>query len=77
MILFFLTKGVKMNKKHKISYLRERIMCDIEKINVLLELITSYRAETHKEAVILARLALAKSRNINKNNEKIGKILGC
>ena len=66
-----------MNKKRKISYLRERIMCDIEKINVLLELITSYRAETHKEAVILARLALSKSKQIDKNNEKIGKILGC
>jgi hypothetical protein len=65
-----------MSKKRQISYLREKIMCDIEKVNVLLEIITSYRTETYKEAVILARLALAKSRNISKNNEKIGKILG-
>lgn len=64
-----------MSKEKKLYNLRERIMCDIEKINVLLEIITSYRTETHKEAIILARLALAKSRNIGKNNEKIGKIL--
>lgn len=42
-----------MSKKRKISYLREKIMCDIEKVNVLLEIITSYRTETHTEAVIL------------------------
>lgn len=66
-----------MSKKYKISYLRERIMCDVEKVNLLLEIITSYRTETPTEAVILANLALAKSKNIRKNNEKIGKILGC
>ena len=64
-----------MSKKKKISKLRERIMVDIQDINLLLELITSYRAETHLEAVILARVALEKSKLIDKNNEKIGSIL--
>lgn len=65
-----------MNKKQKIYYLRNKIMCDVEKLNVLLEIITSNRAGTYNEAVILASLALAKSKQIDRNNEKIGKILG-
>lgn len=66
-----------MNKKHKISYLREKIMIDIQDINLLLDLITSYRVETFAEVMILANIAQAKGKRINKNNEKIGKILGC
>lgn len=66
-----------MNKKHKISYLRERIMCDIEKVNLLLEIIASDRIEDLREAYILASIALFKGKQISKNNEKIGKILGC
>lgn len=66
-----------MSKKHKISYLREKIMVDIQDINLLLDLITSYRVETFAEVLTLANIALSKGKQINKNNEKIGKILGC
>ena len=77
MFLFFLTKGAKMSKKRKISYLREMIMCDIEKVKLLLKIITFDKVESLKEAQILANLALLKSKQIDRNNEKIGKILGC
>jgi hypothetical protein len=50
-------------------------MTDIEQVNLLLNFITSYKIETLSEAAILASIALAKGKNINKNNEKIGKIL--
>lgn len=66
-----------MSKKYKISYLREKIMVDIQDINLLLDLITSYRVETFAEVLTLANIALSKGKQINKNNEKIGKILGC
>ncbi|MFA6989259.1 MAG: hypothetical protein WC197_04235 [Candidatus Gastranaerophilaceae bacterium] len=64
-----------MNKKRELYYLRSKIMTDIEQVNLLLNFITSYKIETLSEAAILASIALAKGKNINKNNEKIGKIL--
>jgi hypothetical protein len=64
-----------MSKKHKISYLRSKIMTDIEQVNLLLNFITSYKTETLAEAAILANIALVKGKNISRNNEKIGKIL--
>jgi hypothetical protein len=64
-----------MSKKQKISYLRDRIMCDIQDINVLLDLITSYRVETFSEVMTLANIALTKGKHVSKNNEKIGKLL--
>ncbi|MDD3436364.1 MAG: hypothetical protein PHC64_04335 [Candidatus Gastranaerophilales bacterium] len=66
-----------MSNRHKIIYLRNRIMIDIEKVILLLDVIASDRIETIKEASILARTAWEKCRQINKNNQKIGKILGC
>ncbi len=65
-----------MNKKHQILYLRDKIMHDIKDINVLLDLITSYRVETFAETMTLAYIALEKGKRIDKNNEKIDKILG-
>lgn len=65
-----------MGKKRKIRYLRERIMIDIDKINLLLELIVSRKIENLKDACVLASIALAKSKRIDKNNEKIGTLLG-
>jgi hypothetical protein len=64
-----------MGKKRKIIYLRDRIMIDIEKINLLLDFIASNRIETINEASILASIALDKGKQISKNNEKIGKFL--
>lgn len=66
-----------MSRKRKISYLREKIMIDIQDINLLLDLIVSYRVETFAEAMTLANMALAKGKRIDQNNRKIGKILGC
>lgn len=66
-----------MSKKHKIIYLRNKIMIDIEKVTLLLDIIASDRVENLKETSILANIALFKSKQISKNNEKIGKILGC
>lgn len=65
-----------MSKKRKISYLRDRIMVDIEKISLLLDIIASNRTENLKESSILANIALSKSKQISRNNEKIGKIMG-
>jgi len=64
-----------MSKKRELYYLRSRIMIDIEQITLLLNFISSNKTETLVEASILANIALAKSKNICKNNEKIGKIL--
>lgn len=64
-----------MSKRKNLSYLREKIMCDIQDLNTLLEIIVSYRFETQTEAVILTRLALEKGKKIDNYNEKIGKIL--
>ena len=66
-----------MSKKRKISYLREMIMCDIEKVNLLLEIIASDKVDSTLETYILASIALEKGKRIDKNTEKIGKILGC
>ena len=63
-----------MSKKKKLFNLRSRIMCEIEKVTVLLEQIT-YDAETERKVNILANIALEKSVKISKMNEKIGKIL--
>ena len=64
-----------MSKKRKVSYLSERISWDIETINILLEIITTDRVENLIEAQVLADLALFKSKQIDRKNEKIGKIL--
>lgn len=64
-----------MKKKRKIYYLKGRIMQDIEKVNLILDIIASDRVENLKETSILASIALFKGRQISKNNEKIGKIL--
>lgn len=66
-----------MNKKHQISYLRKKIMYDINDINILLDLITSYKVETFTEIMVIINIALEKGKRINKNNQKIGRILGC
>lgn len=64
-----------MGKKREISYLRDRIMIDIDYVNTFLEFIASDRLETMKEIMLFANIALAKGKNIDKNNRKIGKIL--
>lgn len=64
-----------MSKKKKIAYLTERISYDIEAVNVLLEMIASDRTENLIEVQILAGLALLKSKEIDKNNDKIDTIL--
>lgn len=64
-----------MSKKHKISYLRSRIMIDNESIELLLDIIASNKLETHNEASVLAALALNISKQIGKNNKKIGILL--
>ena len=66
---------MKMSKKRKIRYLRDRIMVDIEQINLLLDIIASDKVENLKESSILASIALGKGEQIVKNNEKIGKLL--
>jgi len=64
-----------MSKKHKISYLRSRIMVDNESIELLLDIIASDKLENLNEASVLAGLALNISKQIRKNNEKIGIML--
>lgn len=64
-----------MSKKQKLYYLRSKIMYEIEQVNLLLDFIASEKIETLIEAIIVARIALVKAKNISKNNEKIGKIL--
>jgi hypothetical protein len=63
-----------MGKKKKIHDLRTGIMCEIEKVTVLLEQITNNENVEIKTGV-LAGIALEKSRKISKMNEKIGTIL--
>jgi hypothetical protein len=65
-----------MGKKHKISYFCTQIGIEIYYINILLNLITSCKVETMPEVMSLAELALEKGKKIDRNNEKIGKILG-
>ncbi len=64
-----------MGKKHKISYLRDKIMIDIEKVNLLLNILASDRVENLNEASILASIALGKGKQISKNNEKLANLL--
>lgn len=63
-----------MSKKRKLYNLRTGIMCEIEKVNVLLEQITINENAEIKTG-ILAQIALEKSRKISRMNEKIGVIL--
>lgn len=64
-----------MNKKRKIYYLRNRIMIDIEYVNTIFDVIVSDRLENKKEIMLLAEIALGKGKNIDRNNQKMGKIL--
>ena len=64
-----------MGKRRKIFYLRNRIMIDVEQINLLLDIIASDRVENLNESSILASIALGKGKQISKNNEKMGKLL--
>lgn len=66
-----------MGKKRKISYLRSEIMMDIYDINLLLDLIISCKVEKFADTMALCSIALKKGKRIDKNNQKIGKILGC
>ena len=63
-----------MSKRKKLYNLKTGIMCDIEKIIVLLEQITNNDC-IEKKSSILAEIALDKSRKISRMNEKIGIIL--
>jgi len=63
-----------MSKKRKLYNLRTGIMCEIEKVNVLLEQITN-NDNVELKTGILAQIALEKSRKISRMNEKIGSIL--
>jgi len=63
-----------MNKKKKLYNFRTGIMCEIEKITVLLEQIIDNDL-TERKTSILAGIALDKSRKISRMNEKIGIIL--
>lgn len=64
-----------MGKKSKIKYLRDRIMINAEKVNVLLDIISSNRIDTVNEASVLASIAQNNINEISKNNEKIGILL--
>ena len=59
-----------MGKKHKISYLRDKIMIDIEKVNLLLNILASDRVENLNEASILASIALGKGKQSAKIMKK-------
>lgn len=63
-----------MGKKKKLYHLHSKIGTDIEQVNLLLDFIASDKVDTLIEASILADIALNKTKNIDKNNEKIGKI---
>jgi hypothetical protein len=63
-----------MSKRKKLYNLRAEIMCEIEKVTVLLEQITN-NDDVEIKAGILARIALEKSRKISRINEKMGSIL--
>jgi len=64
-----------MGKKGKVIYLSERITEDISDINLLLDLIASDKIETIAEMMTLADIALERGKRLDRNNEKIGKIL--
>jgi hypothetical protein len=63
-----------MSKRKKLYNLRTGIMCEIEKITVLLEQITN-NDDVEIKTGILAQIALEKSQKVSKLNEKIGFIL--
>jgi hypothetical protein len=63
-----------MSKRKKLYNLRAEIMCEIEKITVLLEQITN-NDDVEIKTGILARIALEKSQKISRINEKMGSIL--
>lgn len=64
-----------MGKRGKIIYLSERITEDIYDVNLLLKLIIGCKVETMNEMVALAYIALEKGKKVDRNNDKIGKIL--
>lgn len=64
-----------MGKRSKVLYLRGKIMQDIYDVNLLLDLITSDKIEKFSDVMVLCSMALKKGKRIDKNNEKIGKIL--
>lgn len=63
-----------MSKKEKLYNLRSGIMCETEKVTILLEQIINDDYAGVKINV-LAGIALEKSKKIFRMNEKIGKIL--
>ncbi|MFA6988569.1 MAG: hypothetical protein WC197_00730 [Candidatus Gastranaerophilaceae bacterium] len=63
-----------MSKKRKLYNLRTGIMCEIEKVMVLLEQITNNDCIERKTS-ILAEIALEKSERISKMNEKMSFLL--
>ncbi|OGH97641.1 MAG: hypothetical protein A2104_09800 [Candidatus Melainabacteria bacterium GWF2_32_7] len=63
-----------MSKKKKLYNLRTGIMCEIEKVTVLLEQIINNENVEIKTG-ILAEIVLEKTKKISKMNEKIGVIL--
>lgn len=64
-----------MGKKGKIIYLSERMTEDISDVKLLLKLIIDCKVETMNEMVSLAYIALEKGKKVDRNNNKIGKIL--
>jgi hypothetical protein len=64
----------KMGKRKKLYNLRSEIMCEIEKVTVLLEQITN-NDDVEIKTGILASIALENSQKISRINEKIGSIL--
>lgn len=64
-----------MGKRSKILRLREGIMIDIYDINLVLDLITSDKVEKSADVMALCGIALKKGKRIDRNNQKIGKIL--
>jgi len=63
-----------MSKKRQLYNLRAGIMCEIERVIVLLEQILNGDNTTVKINV-LADITLEKSKKISQMNEKIGRIL--
>lgn len=63
-----------MGKAEKLYNLRSGIMCEAEKVIVLLEQILN-NEDTGAKISVLISIALEKSKKISKMNEKIGKIL--
>lgn len=64
-----------MGKRGKILRLREKIMSDIQGVNILLDLIDADKIETLAGIRVLVNIALERGKRIDKNNKKIGRIL--